>query len=199
MAELRKYGTATTILFPLIDFGGTDFESTPVSFAAADTQISKDEGAFANTGSTPVHEGNGIYSLALTATEMEAGRISISCIDSATKLWEDQAILIDTYGHTSAQHEFDLDISDKAKDAAITGSVNDGSAAANQFDGDAGLTATDDFYNGAVLLFTSGALKGLARKIEDYTGSSRNLVFTANPFPAAPADSDEFAILGLIE
>jgi hypothetical protein len=109
MAELRKYGVATTILFPLIDRDAVDFEATPVSFVAADTQISKNEGAFANTGSTPVHEGNGIYSLALTAVEMQAARIVITVIDAATKAWEDQAIVIDTYGDASAQHAFDLD------------------------------------------------------------------------------------------
>ena len=199
MAELRKHGAATTILFPLIDFGATDFESTPVSFVAADTQISKDEGAFANTGSTPVHEGNGIYSLALTATEMQAARIAITVIDAATKAWEDQAFLIETYGDPSAQHALDLDKADPAKDALIAGTVSDTTPAAGNFDGDNGLSATDDFYNGSVLVFTSGSLQGVARKIEDYTGSSKNLVFTANPFPAAPANGDAFLIVGRID
>ena len=113
MSELRKYGALTTILFPLIDRDAVDFESTPVTFVAADTQISKDEGAFANTGATPAHEGNGVYSLALTATEMEAARIMITCIDAATKTWEDQAIIIDTYGNASAQHAFDLDVAEQ--------------------------------------------------------------------------------------
>jgi hypothetical protein len=109
MAELRKYGTATTIYFPLVDAGAVDFESTPVSFAAGDTQISKDGGAFANCSNNPVHEGNGIYSLALTSTEMEAAVVVVTVIDSATKTWEDQAIVIDTYGNASAQHAIDLD------------------------------------------------------------------------------------------
>lgn len=105
----RKYGAATTILFPLVDAGAVDFESTPVTFAAGDTQISKDEGVFANTGSNPAHEGNGMYSLALTATEMQAARIMVTIIDSATKAWEDQAVLIETYGNASAEHAVDLD------------------------------------------------------------------------------------------
>jgi hypothetical protein len=109
MAELRKYGEATTIYFPLVDAGAVDFEATPVSFAAGDTQISKDGGAFANTTNNPAHEGNGIYSLALTATEMEAAVVVVTVIDSATKTWEDQAIVIDTYGNASAQHAIDLD------------------------------------------------------------------------------------------
>ena len=110
MAELRKYNSATTVLFPLIDRDAVDFESTPVTFAAADTKIIKDEGAAANTTNNPVHEGNGIYSLALTAAEMQAARVVITVIDrTATKLWEDQAIIVETYGAASAQHAFDLD------------------------------------------------------------------------------------------
>lgn len=109
MEILRKYNTAATIVFPLVDAGAQDFESTPVTFAAGDTKIIKDEGAAANTTNNPSHEGNGIYSLALTATEMQAARIVITVIDSATKAWEDQAIIIATYGNASAQHEFDLD------------------------------------------------------------------------------------------
>ena len=116
MSEIwRKYGAATTILFPLIDAGAVDFESTPVTFAAGDIQISKDEGAFANTTNNPAHEGNGIYSLALTATEMEAGRIVITIIDqTATKEWEDQGVVLGTYGNASAQHAIDLDDSVRA-------------------------------------------------------------------------------------
>jgi len=108
MELLRKYGTAATVLFPLIDRDAQDFESTPVTHASGDTQISKDEGAFANTSNAFAHEGNGIYSLALTATEMEAARIVITIIDQGTKEWEDQAIIISTYGGSSAQHPLNL-------------------------------------------------------------------------------------------
>ena len=60
---LRQYGVQTTIYFPLIDKDATDFESTPVTHASGDSQISKDGGAFANTTNSFAHEGNGIYSL----------------------------------------------------------------------------------------------------------------------------------------
>lgn len=111
MAELRKYGVATTILFPLITRDAVDFK-TSAPLASGDIKISKDEGAFANTTTTtPTEEGQGWYSIPLTATEMQAARIMLSLIDQTNpKAWEDQAIVIDTYGHASAQHEFDLDL-----------------------------------------------------------------------------------------
>lgn len=148
-AILRKYGAATTILFPLVDAGTMDFESTPVTMAAGDFQISKDEGAFANTDTTTAtHEGNGIYSLPLTATEMQAARIVITAIDqTATKLWEDQAILIETYGNASAQHAFDLDtaIGDVYQAKVVV--VDDDSGGADRY-------LVSFFKNGAVI--TSG-------------------------------------------
>lgn len=109
MELMRSYGTAASFLFPLIGASVNDFESTPVTFVAVDCQISKDGGSFANTGCIPWHVGNGVYAASLTATEMQAERIALTIIDAATKAWEDQAIVVSTYGNANAQHAFDLD------------------------------------------------------------------------------------------
>lgn len=106
MAELRKYGVSTTLNFPLFAAGTNDFK-TDAAHASGDTIISKDEGAEANTTNGFVDEGRS-YSLTLTATEMEAARIVITIIDQGTKAYDDQCIIIETYGHASAQHPFDL-------------------------------------------------------------------------------------------
>ena len=101
---IRAYGVGCNIYFPLIDKGATDFEATPVTIATGDTKISKDGGAFANTNSNFAHLGGGVYSLALTATEMQAKNIVIKIIDqTGTKEWEDQCIIIDTVNHASAE------------------------------------------------------------------------------------------------
>jgi hypothetical protein len=212
MELLRKYGVATTVYFPLVDFGATDFESTPVTFASGDTQISKDGGAFANTGSNPAHEGNGIYSLALTATEMQAGVVAVTVIDqTATKLWEDQAIVVATYGNASAEHAFDLDTATQDVNMAqisgsstaadnleastlgiVSGAAQTGTLSTTQMTTD--LTeATDDHYNGRAVIWTSGALAGQASAITDYTGSTKLLTFDA--VTEAPANTDTFVIV----
>ncbi len=110
MELTAKYGVALTLEFPVIKAGDTAFAATgdwtPV---AADTKISKDGGNVANTTNVPVAiggSGSVLWKLTLTATEMEAARVAIQIIDAAL---EDQAILISTYGHASAQHAFDLD------------------------------------------------------------------------------------------
>lgn len=81
------------------------------------------------------------------------------------------------------------------KGGQISGSVNDASPNDTGFDGDSGLSSTDDFYNDSFLLFVSGSLLGLAREISDYDGGDRTFTF-ATAFPAAPANSDEFVIIG---
>lgn len=101
--ELRRYGVQTTLYFPLIDKGATDFEATPVSHASGDTKVIIDGGSPTNTTNAFVHEGNGIYSLTLTASEMQGRVIVLTIIDSATKEWEDQCIVIATIAHASAE------------------------------------------------------------------------------------------------
>lgn len=104
--ELRAYGAQTTIYFPLIDFGLTDFEDTPVVHASGDSQFSEDGAAFGNTTNDFAHEGNGIYSLVLEGSEVSGKQIVITIIDQSNpKLWEDQAIIITTFGNSSAETE----------------------------------------------------------------------------------------------
>lgn len=122
MAELRKYGIATTIIFPLVSFTSTraDF-STSITFAAGDARITKDESTLENCNSTAVHILAGLYRLALSSTETNAARIGILIIDSTTKVWEDQAILIETYGSTLGQHSVDIDSSDGRMVSQVAG------------------------------------------------------------------------------
>jgi hypothetical protein len=88
--------------------------------------------------------------------------------------------------------------------AAILGAVADTTPAAGSFDGAAGLSAASGFYAGSVLAFTSGANRGLARKVTTYTGSTHTFNFAGQPgtadaaFPQAPANGDGFMILGRI-
>lgn len=104
---LRKYGEATTIDFVLFGTDGIDFK-TDAEHAAGDTKIMKNEGDEANTTNAFVDEGQG-YSLTLTAAEMQAARVVLYVVDQGTKAWLDTALIIETYGHASAQHPFDIE------------------------------------------------------------------------------------------
>ena len=109
---LGKYNQAKTITFDLFEVDGIDL-SIAATFATGDVKIQKDEGAEANTSNLPTDEGS-TYSLVLTAAEMIAARIRIILIDqTATKVWLDISIGIETYGNASAEHAFDLDTAEQ--------------------------------------------------------------------------------------
>lgn len=163
--ELRQYGVATTLYFPLIDKGATDLESTPVTIASGDIKISKDGGAFANTATaTFSHVAGGIYSIPLTATEMQAKQIVIKVVDqTGTKEWEDQVIIVTTCNHASAEIPTVSPTADDVRSAV-------GLASANL---DTQLTAIDDYLDTEV-----AAIKA----------KTDNL-------PADPADASDIAAL----
>jgi hypothetical protein len=72
-------------------------------------------------------------------------------------------------------------------------SVNDPSPTATSFIS-ALTNSTDNFYQDAVLTFTSGTLKGESRRVASYSGSSATL--TLDPaLTSAPANGDTFTIV----
>ncbi len=187
-----RYGIEQTFYFPLIDAGAVDFESTPVTFAAGDTQRSLDGAAFANCTNNPSHEGNGIYSLTLTAAEMSATRIVVTIIDSATKAWEDQALLISTQmaGQIEANQGIIICEVETATTAATSTTFEALRLSPNTTE-----EATADHYNGRNILFTSGNLLGQMTDVTDYSLANSNESFTVTALTEAPADGDRFVIL----
>lgn len=108
---MRKYGTSTTITFELYQRDGVALAPGAVH-ASGDTKIIKDEGANANTTNGFVDETIGMYSIALTATEMQAARVAVVIVDQTSpKAWMDTVLIIETYADASSQHEvFPVDV-----------------------------------------------------------------------------------------
>ncbi len=104
---LRAYGVQTIINFVLFEVDGVDFRVDAVD-GNTDCTIRKDQGADTTCVNDFVDEGIG-YSLTLTATEMEAAELHVYIVDSATKVWLDEILKIETYGNASAQHAMDFD------------------------------------------------------------------------------------------
>jgi len=121
---LREYGVQTTINFALRETDGVDFR-VDAAHATGDTVIMKDEGTEANTANGFTDEGTG-YSLVLSATEMQAARIVVYVIDqTATKVWLDKELIIETYGNASAQHAVNLNDSVRAGLTALPNAAAD--------------------------------------------------------------------------
>lgn len=183
------YGVSKTIYFPLITAGGTAFQTT-WSPAAGETQRSLDGGAFSNCSNTPAHEGNGIWSLVLTAAEMQAEVIVVTLSDSQTDI-EDQSIII----HTGLTHQL------QALEGIDFYTVNNTSTTPTNTaaEADRGLgrseEATADHFNGRNILFITGNLRSQMSKITDYALQNTRGYFTYNTLTEAPANGDIFIIL----
>lgn len=112
MEFLRKYATATHIYVPIIKRAVVDFavgaDWTP---AAGDVKISIDGAAAGNVTNLPtaIAMGNTAYwDFSLTSGELTGKKVVVTVADAATKAVEDQAFLIVTYGHASAEYLPDL-------------------------------------------------------------------------------------------
>ncbi len=71
--------------------------------------------------------------------------------------------------------------------------VSDLSPTLTEFDTDLD-SATDDFYNNGVIIFTEGLNEGVMRRISDYAGASKTI--TVDPaLPLIPSDNNRFAII----
>lgn len=136
MVFWRKYNTATHVYVPMIKRGVVDFavaaDWTPV---AGDVKISKDGGAAANVTNLPtaITMGNtAMWDFSLTASELSAAKIAITVADSATKAVEDQMILIETYGHASAELKMDWSNSTSLGLTTLDAAISSRASAATQ-------------------------------------------------------------------
>lgn len=81
----------------LVSQADTDVFKTTVTLAAGDIQVSKDGGAFANITTLPTEiSTSGVLPVALTATEMNADRVTVRFHDAAGDEWQDLLVTIDT-------------------------------------------------------------------------------------------------------
>lgn len=76
----------------------------------------------------------------------------------------------------------------------VDGSVA-GSPTTTSFVGNASLSGNDSFYRNAFVMFTTGALRGLSRKVVSYTGATKRFRFEY-ALPVAPTVGDAFIIIG---
>lgn len=77
----------------------------------------------------------------------------------------------------------------------VEGSVSDAGPAAADFDTDL-AEATDDHYNGMLLMFTDGVCAGQAHVIDNYAAANGNCAFSADDiWTDVPGDGDNFVIM----
>jgi len=85
----------------LVSQADTDIFKTSVTLAAGDITVSKDGGAFSNITTLPTEIGtSGVLPIALSATEMNADRVTVRFHDAAGDEWQDALVTIYTAAQT---------------------------------------------------------------------------------------------------
>ncbi|MDJ0896916.1 MAG: hypothetical protein QNJ92_17360 [Alphaproteobacteria bacterium] len=168
---------------PVVKVDDTDFAAsgdwTP---AAGDVKVSKDGGNVANIGTLPTAvggTGSVLWTWTLSATEMQAKRVTIQVVDAAL---ENQAFIVQTHGNASAQHAVDLDDAVRAGLTALPNAAAD--AAGGLPISDAGGLDLDTMNSNVSAILTDTAEIGAAGAgLTEAGGTGDHL--TAVPWNAA--------------
>jgi hypothetical protein len=179
MSILIPWGVAITLEgVPLVTRGSVDLKANP-TLATGDVKISKDGGAFANLTTLPtVTPASGTaVRVTLSATEAEFTRAVIAFIDTATKEWEDQLIMLHT----------------PLAEGALCGKITSGSPSTTSFISSNLTGGNTDQYKDAYVTFLSGTCAGATKKITAFNFSTDTV--TCEALPAAPSVGDVFIIV----
>lgn len=108
MATQRQYGIEANFQFNLVEADGVDF-ATGIEASGQDTYLMSDGAEAIQTTNVFTGIESGAYYITLTAAEMQFTGSTLNIIDfdgviGGTKLYLDNSIEIETYGHASSMH-----------------------------------------------------------------------------------------------
>ena len=213
MLFLKQSTAATLAVGPFVDATDGFTPETGLTAGTVDEIGVYKHGATALTDisgtTTFTHRAGGIYTATLSTTDTNTlGHLVLYVRDdtvcrpvkqeymvlpanefdsliSGTDDLEVDAIAID--GSTTAANN-----QSEAAQGVVTGSAIAGTLSTTQMTTNL-AEATDDHYNGRVIVWLTGALAGQATDITDYTGATKLLTYTA--VTEAPSAGDNFVIV----
>lgn len=213
-----KQSTASQsrMMYSMVD--STDFTTleSGLTINNTDVKLCKNGAASVNKNSGgATHRINGAYSLTFDATDTDTvGELYVSinvsgALVSEEKFWVyEEAIYDANFGSGAAgllpanvtQINGDTDSATRLALSAkqiIPGTVDTTavSSTTTSFESDDITEATDNHYNGRIVIFTSGNLSGQATDITSYTNNGGNGAFTVTALTEAPTDNDTFIIV----
>lgn len=188
---VKPYGQQFILKTSLYDPDTPQDFATGLSFVAGDVKISQDGSAFVNTTNLPSEIGStGVYTLTLTAAEMQAEDIVIAFVDqTATKAWMDLAVLIEATAWRTSTNEIQIwEIDD-------TGAAPTATSFEAMIIMGTERTAVDA-YKDRQIIFISGAEAGSVAFIESSDAGVSSRAFTVTQIPTgAPSDGEQFVII----
>lgn len=160
-----------------VTFTALDTDLVPITgagFPAGEVKISKDGAAQANVAGAVTELGVGVYTVTLSAAETDAAWLHFSVRHAGMRP-------VDMSGGTSGHPS-----------GAV---VDDAANTATTFETDL-PSAVSDFYKGALIVFTTGALQHQVRKVTAYNGATKFLTVSGG-FTAEPSEGDRFLVVNI--
>jgi hypothetical protein len=183
MFWLAKYGSAATFYgVKLLDSTTKNFRNNP-TLATGDAKISKDGGALANLATLPFTTGGRGVTVSLSASEMQCKQADIQLIDAAGSEWDDNSLIIHTYGDPLAKFPFDFDQVTIGLNASSQTAIIDGILRTALTEGYAADGADPTLEQLVFMLFSALAqfsIAGTALITKKLDGSTNAMVFELN-------------------
>lgn len=192
-----KRNTAFDLYFTIRDADGDPVTGA----AAADSEVSKDGGAFADCTNEFSEIGNGLYKLTLTSTEMTADVVCVQAKTSTSGAKTPQVVIYTT--ESTWDEGIDVktllaaaltQIVDTMQDKIHTGVLQAGTTGSATLATSA--SAVDDQYTEGLLIVISPAGVAQVAFISDYVGSTRVATITPN-WGTTPDNTYRYVALGL--
>lgn len=207
-----RQNTATQEV-PVTLVSSVDGYTPKTGITAPTKKIAKTTGAFANMNDgTWAEDAYGWYTVQFNAADSNTlGMIKLHIEKSGCRNFDDfgyvlPANIYDSWFSTDKQQ---VDITQiagvtqnatnlsKAASTMVLGTVDTAGFAptTTEFEADDITEATDNHYNGRIIIWTSGALLGQATDITDYTLTGGRGHFTVTATTEAPANNDTFIMV----
>lgn len=211
--------TAYRLYFPVWKSDGTLI----TSWTGADTELSKDGGAFADA----TNEATEIGTSGVGYVELTSGEMNYDCVVVKSTFTNTGAMPVVVTLYPEETGDINVDVTAYGGSAGtfasgvpavnatqIAGSTT---AATNLSNSTAGIVVcnaqgthtntttqmdstptgngTNDFFNGRTIVFVSGNLQGQAARITDYVGATKTFTHTALANSATATNGDDFVVV----
>lgn len=184
---------------PIMMVDATDGDTAETGLTVS-VSVSKNGGTLTAGGGTVTEVGSGLYYYQFTQAELDTvGFVGFVATATGARTFRGMAQVAAFAAIPSNFGSLVIDGSGRVNTNLGQGLTEDSvqaspSPTTTAFAGSSSLSSSDDRYNNAQVLFTSGALKGRSFRITDYVGSTRTL--TVETMPVAPTAGDTFVIGG---
>ena len=203
-----RQSTAKLVTFgPLVDVTDKITPETGVTLGAADAAVIQKNQAGSQVSivaATWAHIGQGVYNLTLDATHTDTlGPLMVLIRDDSVfdgPVRQDYVVLAaNVYDALiPATDKLQVDAVELNSDATAGANLAIAAAGMKSFTVQSSSTATviktnlsetdDDFWNGKMLTFTTGALAGQTTRVSDYNGTTKDL--TVDTLTGSPSNGD---------